>query len=225
MAKQKVSNDFMKFQAKNTNHLADAAKAENTMNRNPLAIGTKGVATVVDMVAATSKKGHPYVNMTLVVATGPHEGTKLLKNWTFNETAKATPIDRFGWFLNELENAGFPRTIREQSNGDMNTIVQYYLDADPPIQVAFEIEKDDYSMDKKRIVMYPPDTVASSPQEEGPIKSIEELKVGVKVLRNGVEFEVVKYDDDAETVNLRSLTTNKIRENVALTELEFGSQS
>lgn len=221
MAKQKVSADFMKFQAKNTNHLADAAKAENTMNRNPLEVGTKGIVTVVDMVAATSKKGYPYTNMTLVVASGPHEGVKLTKNWTFNETAKATPIDRYTWFLNELENMGFPRHLRESSGGDMNTIVQYYLDADPPIQLSFEIEKDDYSMDKKRIVMYPADTMASSPQEEGPIKSIEELKVGVKVLRNGVEFEVVKYDDETETVNLRSLTTNKIRENVALTELEF----
>jgi hypothetical protein len=220
MAKQKVSHDFMKFQAKNQNHLADAAKAENNMTRNPLEVGTKGIVTVVDLVAAQSKKGNPYVNMTLVVAAGPHEGTKLIKNWSFNDTAKATAIDRFGWFLNELENMGFPRTLRESSGGDVNVIIDYYLEANPPIQLAFEIMEDNYAMDKKKTVLYPADTVTPS-QEEGPIKSIEELKVGVQVLRNGVSYEVIKYDDDKETVNLRSLSTNKVRENVALTELEF----
>jgi len=223
MAKQKVSNDFQKFQAKNQNHLADAAKAENTMTRNPLPVGTTGIATVVDMVAATSKKGNAYVNMTLVVASGPHEGVKLTKNWSFNETPKATAIDRFTWFLNELENMGFPRDLRVSSGGDMNAIINYYLDANPPIQQAFEIEKNDYSMDKKAIVLAPADTMTSTPQESGPIKTLDELKVGVKVLRNGVEFEVIKFDEDAETVNLRSLTTNKVRENVSLTELEFAS--
>jgi len=222
MAKARVSADFMKFQAKNQNHLADAAKAENTMTRNPLAVGTTGVATVVDMVAATSKKGNAYVNMTLVVSSGPHEGTKLTKNWSFNETPKATAVDRFTWFLNELENMGFPRSLRESSGGDMNIIINHYLEAEPPIQLGFEIEKDDYSMDKKKIVLFPSDSVVVQ-ETVGPIKTLDELKVGAKVLRNGVEFEVIKYDEEAETVNLRSLTTNKIREGVVLSELEFAS--
>jgi hypothetical protein len=222
MAKARVSADFMKFQAKNQNHLADAAKAENTMTRNPLAVGTTGVATVVDMVAATSKKGNAYVNMTLVVSSGPHEGTKLTKNWSFNETPKATAVDRFTWFLNELENMGFPRSLRESSGGDMNIIINHYLEAEPPIQLGFEIEKDDYSMDKKKIVLFPSDSVVVQ-ETVGPIKTLDELKVGAKVLRNGVEFEVIKYNEEAETVNLRSLTTNKIREGVVLSELEFAS--
>jgi hypothetical protein len=118
---------------------------------------------------------------------------------------------------------GFPRDLRVSSGGDMNAIINYYLDANPPIQQSFEIEKNDYSMDKKAIVLAPADTMTSTPQESGPIKTLDELKVGVKVLRNGVEFEVIKFDEDAETVNLRSLTTNKVRENVSLTELEFAS--
>lgn len=223
MAKAKVSADFMKFQAKNQNALADAAKAENTMTRNPLAVGTKGTVTVVDVVAGTSKKGNNYVNMTLVVAGGPHEGTKLTKNWSFNETPKATAIDRYTWFLNELENMGFPRELRVSSGGDINTIINYYLEADPLVVLTFEIETDNFSMDKKKVVLYPVDSAEPSVEEKGPIKMIQELKVGVSVLRNGVVFEVIKYDEDAETVNLRSLATNKVRENVPVTELEFPS--
>lgn len=204
MAKQRVSSDFMKWQEKSSNKLAESKKAENTMGGIPFPDGHSGICTVLDVSASLTKnKKVPYISFKCVSDCGK----KFTKMYLFSDSEKATGADRWSWMLNELENAGMPREYREANGDTAEGIIDYYM-AGEEIKMSFEVSKDAYG---KKVQFSLPDGVSQLQKEEQGTyaKSPEEIEPGVLVMWNDTPQKVLKVEDGQVTV--KSTTTNAQR--------------
>lgn len=154
-----VSDDFEMFEAKAEGALKEQRQAERRTMGFPLEVGVKGRCVVTSVKAGKSKEnvdqktgeksgGNPQITMEFQVVT-PEEkkGTKLMRWFTFYDTAKMTYAQRYAMWLDFMEGVGLPREIRE--NGKTKDVLGWL--AAQPREFEFEIVADDFGLDKKNI--------------------------------------------------------------------------
>jgi hypothetical protein len=176
MANIQVSDDFAKFYGRAAGAVEEAKKAENTLSSSPTPVGWKGQAVLLGSKADKSKEregadgtksgGNPYVRMEFgIVGDEKFQGKKFTKNWTFFESANASAGDRFTWFLNELENMGLPRDIRENHESP-----QELLKAFADLDITFDVEcaKDNYANDGKKMILRKPEEAVDGSDSMAP---------------------------------------------------------
>ena len=141
MATVKVSSNFNKFLAKNSTAVQEVKKAENTMQTCKMPVGWKGNVIVVGGEADKGKdrkddkgqvqEGREYVRLDFnVVNDAEFAGAKCSLYWSFYDSEKATAMDRFQWMLNEMENLGLPREIRESDDTTMEDLLKFFTEQD-----------------------------------------------------------------------------------------------
>lgn len=173
METRKVSAAFSKFYAKNAQAIADAKKAEARVSNCPVPVGTTGRAIITDMrfdkskdkknPDGTVKEGTDYCQMEFKIIDHPqHSGKTLRKPHYFSNTANATAVDRFEWFLNELEYMGLDRELRI-GHDDPQQLVDFFLKE--PYTVEFEILAGDPRYDDGKVLRLrrPPEEVPDIP--------------------------------------------------------------
>lgn len=227
MANVKVSSSFNKFLAKNATAVAEAKTAENTMMTCKMPIGWKGHCVCVGGVADTGKDrkddkgnvqaGNDFVNLDFnVVNDEEYAGSKFSRHWSFYDSEKATAMDRFTWMLNEMENLGLTREVREDPETSMETILGQFIDKDTIY--AAEVVADSYARDGKKIKLNLMEAVdGSSSMSPTSTPPTSKLTVGGDVKYMGKEWELV--DVDGDDLAIKSKTSGAIR-NVKISEIE-----
>lgn len=155
----KVSDDFDMFEARSQDALDKVRKEEKRTMGFPLDVGVKGRCVILSAEGSRSKVvvdtktnvqsgGNFMIKMWFQVVTPEaHKGTKVLRNFVFNDTEKMTKETRYQMWLDFMENAGLPRSIRE--NGKTRDIVAWC--AEQPREFDFEIVKDLFGTDDKNL--------------------------------------------------------------------------
>lgn len=230
--KSQVSDSFKKFQQKKHNAFDKARKAENTLGGIPMPIDTNFEAQFVGVTADIDDKGRAFVKMDLVVTTPENfTGKKVIGYWMLFDSEKATEADRMAWMLNDLENMGLPREVRE-THDDFVSDVLGWFENNTPI-VKGRVVKDAQANDGKRIRWSKSATeehAASTTNDMigAPIKDVPTNKepfdagnivVGMKVNYNGGEWLVDEIVGE-NYVNLKSPRTGKIQSEVSVADLE-----
>jgi len=209
--KSEVSSDFAKFYGRNLTAIEDAKKAENSMSSGPCPVGWEGKAIILEAIATVGKDkkdatgkttpGNPRVEMKFsIVDDEKYSGKTFKKYWIFNDTANASSIDRFEWFLNACEAMGMPRSLRE-SHDSLDEVLNFFVESEMVLGV--KCENDDYSRDKKAMLvtatMEAVDSsdsmVADTISEPAP-----EMAVGSKVKFLGNEWNVIAIAGDTATI-------------------------
>jgi len=233
MSSAKVSATFGKFLAKKATQIEEAKKAENTMQTCLMPVGWKGQMVCVAAVADKGKdskddkgntqEGREYVRLEFsVVNDAAYQGKKASLMWQIYDSANATATQRFEWMLNEMENLGLPRELRQGFN-DFTEVLNHFLNSDEVYEG--EVVHNSYRRgDQKELKvrraaivdnttsMAPPVTSTSSP---APATTSQEPGSEVKYM--GKMWEVV--DQDGDTVVIKSKATGNNR-TVKLTDLE-----
>lgn len=206
--------------AKNATAVADAKKAENTMQTCKMPVGWSGGAIVVDAIADKGQdrkdakgaivEGREYVRIEFqVVNDEKFAGSKFSRFWSFYDSEKATAMDRFQWMLNDLENLGLPREIRENDASTLEDILGYFLEAD--VLYHCEVKNNDFSRDKKEVQVSQLQTVGDDdsilPPEDN--TNVPSDLVGKDVIFMSKPWEVVKVDGNQ--LSIKSKTTGTIR--------------
>lgn len=219
MGSAKVSASFNKFLSKNNTVVQEAKKAENTMMTCKMPIGWKGHAVCVDGVADKGKdrkddkgntqEGNEYVRLDFNVVNDEHfAGAKFSVAWSFYDSEKATAGDRFTWMLNEMENLGLPRQIRESEDTSMEDILEYFIKADAVYDC--EVVHNSYRRgDQKEVKVRKMDTVATDINMSPDAVPTSSLTVGQDVKYMGKSWELVLVD--GEELTIKSKTTGSTR--------------
>ena len=213
MSKQKVSQGFENFMARNEHSFEDAKKAENNMGGIPLPIDAEGEATVLSITADVSKKkadgkgGNPYIRIEYVV-NSPEQfvGKKFTRIHTLFDSANATKADRMEWTLNDLENHGLPREIRTGYKA-FSEVLDWFDVEDRTIK--YKVAASDYGNEGKEVKI-----LRDFGTEEPVVKAVES---GRTVTYGGQLYEVVA--EQGEDLVIRSPKTGKER-TVPITAVE-----
>lgn len=237
MAKQAVSTEFEKYFAKKKASFAEAQKAENESRGAPIPVGVTGICVVKDMTATLSRsKKVPMITLSCTVESpSEYNGKSFQRTWFISESEKASEADRYEWMLNDLENAGLPRDLRENHEGLVD-ICDYFISSGNKLD--FEIVEDQYSTNNRRANIYArPDSPGNgqasdsgsvkspdpAPEKEEPAQEPEakEEPQAESAPSNG-GGEIVKYmsldyellgEGEAEgTMKIKSCSTGRIRE-------------
>lgn len=234
MSKSKVSEGFSKFRSRNQSAIADAKKAENTMSTCKMPVGWDGQAVCTAGVADQGKdrkddkgntvEGRPFVRLEFEVVNDPqYSGSKFSKVWSFFDSEKLDAATRYEWFLNDLENLGLPREVRETYE-DETELMDYFINGDDVFEASVEHNaylRGDQKEVKVRASSGSVDSSASmtpgsSPEKtEAPAESY--LTVGENVHYMGKEW--LLEDQDGEDLVVRSLSTKKTR-NIKVADLD-----
>lgn len=214
MASAKVSSAFSKFQSKNNSAIEDAKKAENTMMTCKMPVGWKGHAICVGAVADKGKdrkdnkgnvqEGNEYVNLEFnVVNDEKFAGSKFSNYWSFYDSEKATAMDRYTWMLNDMENLGLPREIRESDDTTMEDILNFFIESDTIYEA--EVVHNSYRRgDQKEVKVRKLETVSTDINMNPDAPSTEDLKEGQDVQYLGKSWELVLIDGEALTIKSKS---------------------
>lgn len=143
MANVKVSSEFQNFLTRNAKAVAEAKTAENTMMTCKMPVGWKGYAVCVGAEAGRGKDykddkgnttpGRDYARLDFnVINDEEYTGAKFSVNWSFWDTEKATAMNRFEWFLNDLENLGGDEftAVRRSAESTMEDFLNFFVEAD-----------------------------------------------------------------------------------------------
>lgn len=234
MATSKVSPSFTKFLAKNSEAVKHAKEAENTMQTCAMPIGWKGQVICVDAVADKGKdrkddkgnvvEGRDFIRLEFsVVNDSEYQGKKAAVVWVFFDTDKATSMDRFEWCLNELENLGLPREVRQGFN-DISEVLEHFSNGDEVFEAEVvenkfrrgdqkELKVRRHSVVDNTTSMAPPSADHKSAQSS----SKSTLTIGQDVKYMGKSWELVDQDGDTIVVKSKATGTNRT---IKITDLE-----
>jgi hypothetical protein len=210
MAKGKVSvsSDFNKFYGRHQMAINEAKKAENSMSSGPCPVGWEGNAILLEAAAEVGKDrkddkgntvpGNPRVRMKFgIVGDQAYQGKTFQKFWSFYASANASEMDRYEWFLNEMENMGLPRAVRE-SHDDPSELLQWFVDNE--LVFHARCESDDYSRDKKAMKVSAPEAPVDSTTNMSPEGN---TTVATESSPEIAEGDVVKFLGSDWTVDAR----------------------
>lgn len=226
--KVQVSDGFKKYQQKKHAAFDKARKAENTLGGIPMPIDTNFEAKFVSVKADVDDKGRSYVKMDMVV-TFPEQfaGKKVGNYWLLFDSANATEADRFGWMLNEMENMGLPREIRENHDDFVEDVLGWFVSNEPTCKGR--VQKDAQANDGKRIrwaksaveehAAASTNDMIGAPSQKAVSSEGTEYQVGQKVNWNGGLWIVHEIVSDGY-YNLKSPRTEKIQSEVSGADLE-----
>lgn len=235
----KIGAAAAKFYGKHEKGLQEAKKAENMMQTCAMPIGWKGDVVVVGAVADRSKdrkdqkgntvEGNDYHRIEFQVIGDPdYAGKKASIGASFYTSEKATAEDRYSWWLNQLENLGLPRDIRENHEG-AEELLGYFTNSDETFEM--EIVKASYVRqggDGKEVVvrrkdvvdtstsMAPPTTTASGTTQVQESKTYAE---GSQVSFADNPWTVVSFDEANQTLKIKSPRNGSVRE-IKVSELD-----
>lgn len=218
MAEVKVSSKFNSFLAKQGKAVEEAKAAENTMSTCAMPIGWKGQLIIVDAFADETKEqkdektgkvieGRPYVRIEFsVVGDEDFLGKKTSKIWMFYDTEKATAVDRFTWFLNEMENYGLPREIRE-NHDSMEELLKEVCSLG--IVYEGEVVANSYTRDGKEVKVRQQAKAVDDSTNVVPGMETSELVIGQDVRYIKKDWEVTEIMD--EKIKIKSKETGQER--------------
>jgi len=106
-------------------------------------------------------------------------------------------MDRYEWFLNEMENMGLPRSVRE-SHDDPSELLQWFVDNE--LVFHARCESDDYSRDKKAMKVSAPEAPVDSTTNMSPEGN---TTVATESSPEIAEGDVVKFLGSDWTVDAR----------------------
>jgi hypothetical protein len=150
---QKVSHEFKKAWAKSATAVEVAKKAENQLSNCPLPLGFEGRAVVSGMVM-DSKNDSSYVRMEYtVVDDKEYKGKKCSRLWSLKASEKRTMEAAIGSFLDDMENQGLPRDVRENMSGPED-ISNWFLSENRYVRLAVKEDTWSGSRDGKRVTTY-----------------------------------------------------------------------
>ena len=198
MSKSKVSDAFSTFTSKNEHKLEEAKTAEKQTRGIPLPVGTVGVAVISDARAdrAKSPPNNPYVIVEItVLEPEEHRGVKIPGCFhSIWDSENMSAAGRFAILLDDLENMGLPREIREKHGTDIGTCLDYLLEE--PHYVTYEI-KLGYK-DRKEAVCF----ATSSPEGKGSSNRCEYM---------GQTYEITGKDEDGNLLLKNEANPSKTR--------------
>lgn len=217
MGTSKVSSSFSKFLAKNATAVEEAKKAENSMQTCVMPVGWKGHAIVVGATADKGKdrkddkgntvEGNEYINIEFnVVNSEEYAGKKFSLHWSFYDSEKATAAQRFEWCLNEMENIGLPREIREEFT-DITQVLDHFIKSD--VVYDCEVVHNQYRRGDKKEVKVTLVQSVSNDSSMAPSSPTPTVEVGGKVSFMGKDWEVLAVDGDE--IKIKSPTTGTER--------------
>ena len=201
---QKVSQSFKKLFAKNHTAVENAKKAENQLSNCPLPIGFKGKATVTGFVLDEAKAtGKSYCRMEYsIIDDAEHQGKKTSRVWSIGESEKRTFEQSLASWLDDMENQGLPREVREGLS-DPTEISEWFMSE--ARVVALDVKEDTWagSRDGKKVSTYKlPEAVGA-----GSSMSPDEVSSGSssssssdKVMFLGKPWTVVSRDGEEITI-------------------------
>lgn len=213
MAKDKVSADFMRIAEKKANKLQEVKKAENTSRGIPLPVGTTGKAVLSDFVAGVSKgkNKNPYIRIEAKVMEttegDKHQGKTISKFWSFYDSDGASYEDRWGYFLNDMENMGLPRNVREEDGDDPNALAEWVCGGDERI-IEFAVI-DGYKAGTKDVTMVALEAEELQTDEEK--KAVTTSEDGKFCMYLDKKNEILEELEDGK-IKIKSVENGRIRD-------------
>jgi len=238
MAKQAVSAKFNKFIEKNLrpgSALDKARKQESMLTGCPLPMDTAGVAVIADLeFAETPEKpdgtgGKLLVRASLEVETPDEYQGKSLKGpgltWFIASSEKQTEEEAFARCLDDLENMGLPRSVRENFQ-DLNEIVEHFT-GNGPKRVNYSVVKDNWSGNasgkRVRAIKYeeenPNAPTAETPRK--PAEAVVEDPNADYAMYMGKKHIIKDFKKDINQYDLEQVDTGRVREGVPGDKVEL----
>lgn len=217
-----LSEQFQQFEALSESALKDVREAEKRTQGINLPINTqfkghvisiKGSVSPVRQEEGVSKGGNPTVTVQVaVISPEQFKGEKLMRNFSFYDTANMTKAQRYGMFLDWVENVGCPREVRVQGVA----AICAWFGANVSKVFDFVVYADNYGTEGKNFRGVPPAQTGPLPTASATASAIaqnvpadQKFPVGSSWLALGQEVQVV------------SISGNQIKVKVKSTGMEF----
>lgn len=216
MSKAKVSDKFSQFEQRNEHKLEEHRKAEKQSRGNPLPVGFVGKGIISDAHADISKQGVPYAVVTVTVVDDPDFEGKSCAGAirSFKDSERQTKEEAYANFLDDLEDMGLPRQIRESQ--PLAGCFDYLLNE--PHYVSITVMHNASTKDKKEVKCYALGGNESAPTAEGPSPEKEQDDTDYSEYEQciylGSPHYIIKDNEDG-TLELKNVKTGKVRSDVS----------
>ena len=224
-----VSDKFRQFETRKTAEFKEARKAENISRDNPLPVDYHGIGVISDARADESKAGEMYGVVEVTVVNDPAYEGKTVGGAvrTFKETKNQTVADAYRNFLNDLEDMGLSRSTRE--SGSLEDMYNELLSS--PHYVTIDVTKNSKTRDGKQVKCHacpPPKGMSGhTPQQETadqqtapPQENQEDMSDKEQCLYLGKAHYILSKDEEKGVVDLQQVKGGKIREGVAISDID-----